>query len=270
MKKNYLFFFFLLHLSHYCNAQENNPAITGNFFKSFDSANIYYEVNGNGSPVILIHGFIVNGESWKKTAVYTCLLDSGYKVITLDMRGNGRSDKPHDSTAYENDAEAKDIMLLANLLGVKKYSVVGYSRGSIIASRLLVLDKRVDKAVLGGMGTDFTNPLWPRRILFYKALMGEPVKELEAMVKYVKESGLDQTALAYLQKAQPSTSKKELHKVKKPVLVICGDKDTDNGKAGELAALIPKAAFIPVPGDHNGASKTNEFAKEVLSFLQKK
>ena len=68
------------------------------------------------------------------------------------MRGNGNSDKPHDSTAYDNDAEAKDIMLLMHRLKIKQYSAVGYSRGSIITARLLVLDKRVMNAVMGGMG----------------------------------------------------------------------------------------------------------------------
>src|SRR5438045_9691785 len=89
---------------------------TGHFFTSFDSVKIYYEVSGNGFPVILVHGFIVNGESWKKTAVYKDLINAGYKVITPDMRGNGRSDKPHTDKAYANDAEAKDIMGLANML----------------------------------------------------------------------------------------------------------------------------------------------------------
>jgi pimeloyl-ACP methyl ester carboxylesterase len=257
-------------ISFYTFAQPSDSLLAGNFFYSFDSVKIHYEVKGAGSPVILIHGFIVDGESWKKTAVYTDLLTAGYKVITLDMRGNGQSDKPHDTTAYKNDAEAKDIMALAKLLSLKKYHVLGYSRGSIIASRLLILDKRVSRVIMGGMGADFTNPLWPRRILFYKALMGEPVKELEGAINYVKEKELDQLALALLQKEQPSTSKKEFSKVKNPALVICGDKDNDNGNGRELAGLIPNAVFVSVPGDHNGSSKTAEFSKAVIDFLKKK
>src|SRR4051812_40588120 len=107
---------------------------TGRFFTSFDKTKIYYEVKGKGEPVILVHGFIVNGQSWKQTALYGDLINAGYKVIILDQRGNGQSDKPHDSTAYESDAEAKDIMALANELKLKTYSAVGYSRGSIIVS----------------------------------------------------------------------------------------------------------------------------------------
>ena len=183
---------------------------TSAFFTSFDGVKIHYESKGAGQPVLLVHGFIVNGESWKKSALYDDLLKKGFQVIILDLRGNGQSDKPHNAEAYAKDAEARDIIGLMDHLGIRQYSVVGYSRGSIITARLLVLDKRITKAVMGGMGTDFTNPDWPRRISFYKALSGEPVKELEPMVKYVKDAGLDQRALACMQKEQPSTSKAEL------------------------------------------------------------
>ncbi len=231
MKSKSFVFAIVLFASNLLSYTSNAQTDTGHFFTSFDSSKIYYEVRGNGFPVILVHGFIVNGESWKRTAVYKDLIDSGYKVITLDMRGNGKSDKPHTVEAYANDAEAKDIMGLANMLHLNNYNVIGYSRGSIITARLLVLDKCISKAVMGGMGADFTNPEWPRRQMFYRALMGDTVKELEGMVKHVKEAGLDQLALAYLQKEQASTSKEALNKVKQPVLIICGDKDTDNGSA---------------------------------------
>jgi pimeloyl-ACP methyl ester carboxylesterase len=240
------------------------------FFTSFDGVKIHYEIKGFGEPVILVHGFIVDGESWKRTALYNDLLVAGFKVITLDQRGNGLSDKPHTPEAYEKDAEARDIMGLATKLGLKKYSVVGYSRGSIIVSRLLVFDIRIEQAVLGGMGSDFTNPAWSRRELFYKALMGESVPELEGMVKYVKDSGFDQRALAYLQKAQPSTSVEELSRINKPVLVLCGDRDEDNGSSETLASFIPNAVYKRTPGDHNNTARSQGFSDLVVSFLKKK
>ncbi|KAA9038153.1 alpha/beta hydrolase [Ginsengibacter hankyongi] len=243
--------------------------IHSNYFSSFDGTKIYYEVRGKGKPVFLVHGFIVDGNSWKHATLYSALLEKNYKVITLDMRGNGKSGKPHDSTAYDNDAEAKDIILLMNSLKIKHYSVVGYSRGSIITARLLVLDKRIKDAVLGGMGADFTNPVWPRRIMFYHALRGDSVPELKGLVEYVQQKKLDQLALAYLQRSQPSTSKEELSKVTQPVLVISGSEDSDNGSSGELAGLLPKSTIATVPGDHNHASATKEFADAVIHFLEK-
>ncbi len=252
---------------------QNNVAGTGitrdsGYLTSFDGVKIYYEMAGTGSPVLLLHGFTGTGTSWKRTALFNDLISAGYQVIIPDMRGNGRSDKPHDSIAYDNDAEAKDLMLLMDKLKFKHYDVAGYSRGSIIVARLLVLDKRINKAVMGGMGADFTNPLWPRRIKFYRALMGDSVPELKPMVMNVQKQKLDQLALAYQQRSQPSTSKEALGKIQKPVLVICGSEDEDNGSASILAGLLPKSKVATVPGDHGHAFVTPEFAAAVIGFLK--
>ncbi|AXY73443.1 alpha/beta hydrolase [Paraflavitalea soli] len=242
---------------------------TSGYYTSFDGAKIWYEVKGAGQPVLLVHGFIVNSSTWKKAALYSDLQKAGYKVITIDLRGNGLSDKPHEAASYANDAEAKDIMGLLTSLGINKYQVIGYSRGSIITARLLVLDKRIQKAVLGGMGTDFTNPEWPRRIMFYRALSGDSIPELKGVVEYVQKSGLDQKALALLQKEQPSTSKEALAKVQQPILVICGTEDSDNGSAAALAKLFPHATLAAVPGNHNNAASTPQFSEAILEFLKR-
>jgi pimeloyl-ACP methyl ester carboxylesterase len=244
-------------------------ADAGSYYTSFDGTKIYYEVKGEGFPVVLIHGFSGTGEGWKKGQLYAGLLNAGYQVIILDQRGNGRSDKPHTDAAYAHDAEAKDIMGLVSSLKFKKYSVVGYSRGSIIASRLLVLDKRVQKLVMGGMGDGYTNPEWPRRIHAYKALMGDTsFHDVDGMIKYIRGNPFDELALAYQQKWQPSTSKQELAKVKIPVLLIDGTEDHDNGDEVALNKLIPGSKLVHVPGDHNGASRTPEFSKAVVDFLK--
>lgn len=269
MKNKLISFSVALLLLLKASAQFDTSATQHNYYTSFDGVKIYYEVTGQGFPVILVHGFIATGESWKRSSVYKDLISAGYKVITLDMRGNGKSDKPHDAAAYANDAEAKDIMAIATELKLGKYNVVGYSRGSIITARLLVQDKRIAKAVLGGMGTDFTNPEWPRRKMFYRALSGDSVPELQQMVNYVKSTPtLDQTALAYLQKEQPSTPIATLQKVTIPILVICGDKDEDNGSGKALAQVFSNAQFVQVPGDHGAAMNTQEFSNAVLSFFK--
>src|SRR4051812_47867207 len=183
----------------------------GSFYTSFDNTKIYYEISGEGYPVILIHGFSGTSQGWKVGQLYGNLAKAGYKVIIFDQRGNGKSDKPHTDAGYNNDAEAKDIMGLATHLNLKNYDAVGYSRGSIILSRLLVLDKRLHKAVMGGMGDAYTNPEWPRRVHAYKALMGDTsMHDVDDMVKYIRSQPFDVLALAYQQKWQPSTSKKEL------------------------------------------------------------
>jgi pimeloyl-ACP methyl ester carboxylesterase len=243
------------------------PKDSPRFYKSFDGVKIHYEIDGTGPAVVLLHGFTGTVDSWKRTALHEALRDAGFRVVVPEMRGNGLSDKPHKPEAYEHDAEARDIIGLVRHLKIKDYAVVGYSRGSIIASRVLLLDSRVSKAVLGGMGSDFTNPEWPRRLMFYRALAGDPEPSLEGFMKYIKESGVDQLAMAYLQKSQPSTSKAELATVAKPTLVICGDRDEDNGSSQELASFIPGAAYRRVPGDHGSTSKSKAFADEVMRFL---
>jgi pimeloyl-ACP methyl ester carboxylesterase len=238
------------------------------YFSSFDGVKIWYQVKGNGKPVLLIHGFTGNGSSWKTKPVYDSLLVSGFKVVIVDLRGNDHSDKPHEAEAYANDAEAKDLMGLLKFLDIKKYQAVGYSRGSIILARLLVLDKNITSAVIGGMGADFTNPMWPRRIGLYEALMYETVKGYDDFRKRIATSGLDRLALAYQQKEQPSTSKEELSRIKQKVLILCGDQDEDNAKAQDLQQLIPASVFVKVPGNHNSAAGTTEFARESVSFLR--
>jgi pimeloyl-ACP methyl ester carboxylesterase len=242
----------------------------GSFFMSHDNTKIYYEVAGEGKPVILVHGFVTDSKGWKQTALFNDLQTQGFKVILLDLRGNGNSDKPHEEKYYEHDAEAKDVMALADKLGLGNYDVVGYSRGAIIASRVLVLDKRVTHAVLGGMGSDFMNPEWPRRIMFYEGLSGKKqIKDVEGLINHIKEAGLDQQALALMQYGQPSTSSDEFTKVKTPVLVICGTEDEVNGSSKALADEIPGSSYVRTPGKHNDASKTKQFSSAVIEFLKK-
>jgi len=80
---------------------------------------------------------------------------------------------------------------------------------------------------------------------------------------------MDRLALAYQQKEQPSTSKEELAKVKQKVLIICGDRDEDNGKAKDLQQLIAGSQFVSVPGNHDSAPGTREFAATTVAFLKK-
>ncbi|MCO5935787.1 alpha/beta hydrolase [Mucilaginibacter sp. RB4R14] len=249
------------------NLHAQNPE--GKFFTSFDRTKIYYEVKGTGFPVILLHGFTGTSQGWKHGSLYPALIDEGYQVIILDQRGNGLSGKPHTNAGYSNNAEAKDVMALATNLGLKRYSVVGYSRGSIITSRLIVLDKRINKAVMGGMGADYTNPEWPRRIHAYKALMGDTtMHDVDEMMVWIHKNKFDNLALAYQQKHQPSTSPKELAAVKIPVLLIDGTEDTTNGDVTVLQKMIPGSKFITVPGNHNSAGNTIQFSAAILDFLK--
>ncbi len=238
-------------------------------FTSFDGTKIHYDIIGEGKPVVLLHGFITNGESWKRASVRQSLADAGFKVVTLDLRGNGQSDRPHEAKAYQENAELKDVMALMKHLGLTNYDVVGYSRGAILTAKLLTLDKQIHKAVMGGISVDFSDPNWYRRKNFYEALTkpgSHP--ELQPAVDYAKKSGADTVVLARLQEFQPVTSRAELAKIKVPVLVVNGDQDKDNGDPQTLVDAVPGSRLVIVPGDHGGAMRTPEFAKAVVAFLK--
>jgi pimeloyl-ACP methyl ester carboxylesterase len=253
-------------ISSYAFAQA--PA-EGAYYTSFDGTKIYYEVKGEGFPVVMLHGFTNNAQSWKNGLLYGNLLKEGFKVILLDMRGNGRSDKPHTDAGYSHDAEAKDVMGLVTSLGIQSYDVVGYSRGSIITSRVMVLDKRVHKAVMGGMGADYTNPNWQRRIHAWKALEGDTtLHDVDDMMAWIHKNNFDNVALALQQKWQPSTSPAELSKIKIPVLLIDGTEDKTNGDETVLQKLIPGSKLVHVPGDHNSAGKTIQFSEAIITFFK--
>jgi pimeloyl-ACP methyl ester carboxylesterase len=118
----------------------------------FDSGGvkIHYTVEGQGEPVLLIHGFGVGlQQNWVVPGV-TKALASSYRVIAFDNRGHGKSEKPHDPEKYGVQM-VEDAVRLLDHLGIDKAHVVGYSMGAAIASKLLATHpERILTATLGG------------------------------------------------------------------------------------------------------------------------
>lgn len=237
------------------------------FFSSFDQTQIAYSDEGEGEVVLLIHGFISTSGMWEKSILKRELLESGHRVIVPDLRGNGESDQPENPEAYQNDAEVKDLKHLIDHLQLEELNVVGYSRGSIVLGKLLVEEKRIKKAVLGGMGIDFIDPEWDRRILFMHAFDGKTTEETQGAVDYATSIGANHRILHLLQKYQPVTSLLELKKISANVLVIAGDEDLDNGNPIALKNEIPNSQLQIVPGNHNGTYKTQLFSTKIMQFL---
>src|ERR1700693_2129892 len=92
-----------------------------------NSANIelYYEDHGQGQPVVLIHGYPLNGASWEKQL--PVLLNSGHRVITYDRRGFGKSSQP--PTGYNYDTFSEDLHKLVTHLELRDFALVGFSMG---------------------------------------------------------------------------------------------------------------------------------------------
>jgi non-heme chloroperoxidase len=110
------------------------------------SIDIYYEDFGAGQPVVLIHGFPLNGHSWEKQV--RVLLQAGYRVITYDRRGFGNSSQP--SFGYDYDTFAADLDKLITHLDLRDVVLVGFSMGTGEVTRYLGKygSERVSKAVL--------------------------------------------------------------------------------------------------------------------------
>jgi non-heme chloroperoxidase len=109
---------------------------------------LYYEDHGSGLPVVLIHGWPLNGDAWEKQTA--ALLAAGHRVITYDRRGFGRSSKP--GTGYNYDTFAADLDVLLNTLDLTNVSLVGHSMGTGEITRYIGKygTKRLRKAVLIG------------------------------------------------------------------------------------------------------------------------
>lgn len=126
-------------------------AVTYHGFTS-NGVPISYTDEGLGAPVVLIHGLTSSGDrNWRMPGVIQRLTPR-YRVITIDVRGHGRSGKPESEAAYGVQLE-EDVVRLLDHLHIPRAHVIGYSMGGMIAMKMMVLHPdRVQSALLGGMG----------------------------------------------------------------------------------------------------------------------
>ncbi len=240
------------------------------FFESFDGTRIHYHIVGEGLPVVLAHGFATDAKStWPPAGIDEALARAGFRAIMPDLRGHGQSGKPHDAAAYEDDAEVRDIMALVEHLKLGRYYALGYSHGAIVVAKLLVLDTKLRKAILGGIGHFFTDPEWRRPKQIAAGLLADDPEDpiSRGLVVYAKQNRGDLVALANVQLGQPTTTPAELARIQQPVMVLCGDQDQVNGSPQRLAQYIPDCTLTLVPGTHLKALNSPEFARAVVDFL---
>ncbi len=243
-------------------------------FHSFDGVRLAYDVAGDGAPVLLLHGFAADARTnWTAPGVVGALVDAGRQVIAYDARGHGRSDKPHDPAAYADDAMVRDAQGLLDELGVERVDVVGYSMGAMTTTRLLLADRRVRSAVLGGIGAGLLRPRPPEVTdALADALLADDIGSVSdptgrAFRRFAEGTGADRHALAAVQRSARWTGVPELARITVPVLVLAGSDDTLVGSPQELAEQIPGARLRLVGGDHLGAVLDPEFAPAIVEFL---
>ncbi len=122
----------------------------------FDSGGvkIAYLEQGQGEPVILIHGALASSDiNWVKPGIMAALARN-YRTIALDLRGHGQSDKPYDPQAYGR-ALVEDVVRLMDHLKIARAHFLGYSLGSLVLFKLIVdHPQRIASASMGGAGMD--------------------------------------------------------------------------------------------------------------------
>jgi pimeloyl-ACP methyl ester carboxylesterase len=121
------------------------------FAASPDGTRIAYEVFGCGPPVILLHGGGQTKAVWRE-AGYPERLGDRFRLIAMDVRGNGESDGPRDPAAYAPERMCADVLAVADACGAERFALVGYSMGGNIGRYLAHASRRVERFVMIGVG----------------------------------------------------------------------------------------------------------------------
>jgi pimeloyl-ACP methyl ester carboxylesterase len=242
-----------------------------------DTLNLAYFDEGEpaGVPVLLIHGFAssktVNwiGPGWLKT-----LGDAGYRVIAIDNRGHGDSDKPHDTEAYTPDKMAGDAVALLEHLGIPDAHVMGYSMGARISAFMaLAAPQAVRSLVFGGLGIGMVEGVggWEG---IAEGLLADSLdlvtdQRARAFRMFAEQTGSDRVALAAcIRSSRVKLTPDQAAQIDAPTLIAVGTKDDIAGSPQALAALMPHARVVDIPGrDHMLAVGDRVFKQAVLEFL---
>jgi pimeloyl-ACP methyl ester carboxylesterase len=240
-----------------------------------DNIEIAFVDEGEGEPIVLVHGFASTKEvNWVAPGWVTTLTRAGRRVIALDNRGHGQSSKLYDPALYSTTLMAGDVRALLDHLGVARADVMGYSMGARIAAFLAVDHPgAVRSAILGGLGIRLVDgvglPTSIADALEAPTLLDVPDQEGRMFRTFAEQTKSDLRALAAcIRGSRQTLTRAQVAGIHAPVLVAVGTKDDVAGSARDLAALIPGAQTLDIPGrDHMLAVGDKTFKQSVLDFL---
>ncbi len=233
------------------------------------------EGEDRGEPILLIHGFASNhGVNWLIPQWVKTLTKAGRRTIVFDNRGHGRSQKLHEPALYKPWVMARDAVNLLDHLGIGRADVMGYSMGARIAAFLALADpRRVRRLVLGGLGDRLVEgvglPLGIADAMEAPSLVAltDPMQRM--FRAFAEQTKSDRVALAAcIRGSRQTLSEAEAARIACPTLVAVGARDAVAGDPHRLAAMLPHASVLEIPGrDHNLAVGDKVHKAGVLEFL---
>ena len=261
----------------------------------FDSkgVSIRYVEQGSGDPVILVHGFSSNVETgWINTGVFSNLAKD-YRVVALDLRGRGKSDKPTDAKAYGAEV-ARDVVRLLDHLKIERAHMVGYSMGANIVAKLLTTDPhRFITATLGGSAgrRNWTAEddraaeaeAWefekgtPFRSVILRTWPTDQPKPSEETIQRQSEDrikrGNDPAPLAADVRGRHAVAvtDAELAAVRVPTLAIVGSEDAFLASVNAFKEIVPSVKVVVISGATHGGARGAaghpEFVGAIRDFI---
>jgi pimeloyl-ACP methyl ester carboxylesterase len=240
-----------------------------------DGVDFAYLDEGEGEPVVLVHGFASTKEvNWLNPGWVSTLTRAGRRAIALDNRGHGASAKLYDPAAYHSAVMAEDVRALLDHLDIPRADVMGYSMGARIAAFLArAHPRRVRSVVLGGLGIRLVDGVGlPESIadaLEAPSLADVNDTQGRTFRAFAEQTKSDLKALAAcIRGSRQTLSREDCATLAMPVLVAVGTKDDVAGSAQALAALIPQGIPLDIPGrDHMLAVGDRVFKQGALDFL---
>ncbi len=226
-------------------------------------------------PIVLIHGFAsTHAINWVNTGWVRTLSDAGRRVIALDNRGHGQSDKPHIPEAYASATMAADVRGLIDHLGLARVDVMGYSMGARIAAFLTLANPTLVRSViLAGLGHHLVDgvglPLNIAEAMEAPSLSSLTDPRQRQFRAFAEQTGSDLLALANcIRGSRQTLTAAEIAQIECPALVAIGTKDDIAGNPHQLAALMPRARALEIPNrDHQLAVGDKVYKQGVLEFL---
>ncbi|WP_024510668.1 alpha/beta hydrolase [Bradyrhizobium sp. ARR65] len=239
---------------------------------------IAYLDEGEGDPILLVHGFAsTKNVNWVYPTWVSELRKNGRRVIALDNRGHGESEKLYDPADYSIPIMASDVVALMDHLEIACADVMGYSLGARMTAWLgLNEPERLRSAILGGIGMAMIEGGGPGENVA-QALEAPSLDDVEDPVGRIFRAFADQTRsdrralAACLRGSRGLMSREQVSAIHVPVLIAVGTADEVAGSAEELGELIPGAEVLDIPNrDHMRAVGDKVYKTGVVDFLSRR